>query len=62
MCHLTFLLFHSVKCIRNKTHQLAVADRLSPWEEWFLCKEKEQRVRLQAQALEVNTLVYFLYI
>ncbi|XP_077178098.1 coiled-coil domain-containing protein 34 isoform X2 [Paroedura picta] len=45
---------HSVESIRNKTqqNQSSVADSLSPWEEWFLCKEKELRARLQAQALE----------
>ncbi|XP_060117056.1 coiled-coil domain-containing protein 34 isoform X2 [Heteronotia binoei] len=45
---------HSVEHIRNRTQQneSPVADTLSPWEEWFLCKEKELRARLQAQALE----------
>ncbi|XP_062433055.1 coiled-coil domain-containing protein 34 [Rhea pennata] len=27
-------------------------DNLSPWEEWFICKEKELRARIQARALE----------
>ncbi|XP_025928891.1 coiled-coil domain-containing protein 34 isoform X2 [Apteryx mantelli] len=27
-------------------------DNLSPWEEWFICKEKELRARLQVRALE----------
>nr|XP_056707909.1 coiled-coil domain-containing protein 34 [Euleptes europaea] len=45
---------HSVERIRNKTQQdqSPVADNLSPWEEWFLCKEKELRARMQAQAME----------
>ncbi|XP_054828978.1 coiled-coil domain-containing protein 34 isoform X2 [Eublepharis macularius] len=45
---------HSVERIRKKTpqNQSAVAGSLSPWEEWFLSKEKELRARLQAQALE----------
>lgn len=30
-------------------------DNLSPWEEWFIGKEKELRARLQARAAEVNT-------
>lgn len=57
ICLITYLLFHSVQHIRNKTQQdqSPVTDGLSPWEEWFLCKEKELRARLQTQALEVNT-------
>ncbi|XP_048342524.1 coiled-coil domain-containing protein 34 isoform X5 [Sphaerodactylus townsendi] len=45
---------HSAEHIRNKKqqNQSPVADNLSPWEEWFLCKEKELRARLQAQVLE----------
>lgn len=30
-------------------------DNLSPWEEWFIGKEKELRARLQARAAEVIT-------
>ncbi|XP_038620798.1 coiled-coil domain-containing protein 34 [Tachyglossus aculeatus] len=29
---------------------------LTPWEEWFVCKEKEQRIRLQNRALEAMNL------
>ncbi|XP_053142043.1 coiled-coil domain-containing protein 34 isoform X2 [Hemicordylus capensis] len=45
---------HSAECINgtNKKNQSPVADNLSPWEEWFLCKEKELRARLQARTLE----------
>ncbi|KAH0620843.1 hypothetical protein JD844_021662 [Phrynosoma platyrhinos] len=30
----------------------SMENTLSPWEEWFLCKERKLRARLQAQALE----------
>ncbi|XP_061466590.1 coiled-coil domain-containing protein 34 isoform X4 [Rhineura floridana] len=40
-----------VKDTKKKNH-LPVEENLSPWEEWFLCKEKELRARLQAQAME----------
>jgi len=33
-------------------------DNLSPWEEWFIGKEKELRARLQARAAEVNTSIW----
>ncbi|KAM6459002.1 coiled-coil domain-containing protein 34 isoform 2-T4 [Liasis olivaceus] len=36
----------------NKKNQSPVHTNLSPWEEWFLCKERELRARLQAKALE----------
>ncbi|KAJ7344542.1 hypothetical protein JRQ81_000492 [Phrynocephalus forsythii] len=36
----------------KKRDPLPVENNLSPWEEWFLCKEKELRARLQARALE----------
>lgn len=34
-------------------------DNLSPWEEWFISKEKELRARLQDRAAEVITSSYF---
>lgn len=34
-------------------------DNLSPWEEWFIGKEKELRARLQARVAEVVTSSYF---
>lgn len=34
-------------------------DNLSPWEEWFIGKEKELRARLQARVAEVITSSYF---
>ncbi|XP_036621015.1 coiled-coil domain-containing protein 34 [Trichosurus vulpecula] len=37
----------------EKEHQWLVLEAsLTPWEEWFVCKEKEQRARLQNRALE----------
>ncbi|XP_062823848.1 coiled-coil domain-containing protein 34 isoform X2 [Anolis carolinensis] len=30
----------------------SLENSLSPWEEWFICKEKELRARFQAQAME----------
>ncbi|XP_020833626.2 coiled-coil domain-containing protein 34 [Phascolarctos cinereus] len=37
----------------EKGHQWLVLEAsLTPWEEWFVCKEKEQRARLQNRALE----------
>ncbi|XP_072475396.1 coiled-coil domain-containing protein 34 isoform X2 [Notamacropus eugenii] len=37
----------------EKEHQWLVLEaNLTPWEEWFVCKEKEQRARLQNRALE----------
>ncbi|XP_068947436.1 coiled-coil domain-containing protein 34 isoform X2 [Petaurus breviceps papuanus] len=37
----------------EKEHQWLVLEaNLTPWEEWFVCKEKEQRTRLQNRALE----------
>lgn len=44
----------------SKRNTSPVAD-LSPWEEWFLCKEKQLRARFQARALEVNKIVSFLF-
>ncbi|XP_037755858.1 coiled-coil domain-containing protein 34 isoform X1 [Chelonia mydas] len=38
--------------VTEKKKQSPPTDNLSPWEEWFICKEKELRVRLQARALE----------
>ncbi|XP_067388164.1 coiled-coil domain-containing protein 34 isoform X2 [Emydura macquarii macquarii] len=38
--------------VAEKKKQSPRIDNLSPWEEWFICKEKELRVRLQARALE----------
>ncbi|XP_050811415.1 coiled-coil domain-containing protein 34 isoform X1 [Gopherus flavomarginatus] len=38
--------------VTEKKKQSPLADNLSPWEEWFICKERELRVRLQARALE----------
>uniref|UniRef100_A0A8D0AXZ4 Coiled-coil domain containing 34 n=1 Tax=Salvator merianae TaxID=96440 RepID=A0A8D0AXZ4_SALMN len=35
-----------------KVNVLPVEDNLSPWEEWFLCKEREIRARLQARAIQ----------
>ncbi|XP_044281936.1 coiled-coil domain-containing protein 34 isoform X2 [Varanus komodoensis] len=36
----------------QKKNKSPMEDNLSAWEEWFLCKEKELRARLQARALE----------
>ncbi|XP_051820455.1 coiled-coil domain-containing protein 34 [Antechinus flavipes] len=36
----------------EKDQCLVLETSLTPWEEWFVCKEKEQRVRLQNRALE----------
>ncbi|XP_074132940.1 coiled-coil domain-containing protein 34 [Sminthopsis crassicaudata] len=36
----------------EKDQWLPLETSLTPWEEWFVCKEKEQRVRLQNRALE----------
>ncbi|XP_062974861.1 coiled-coil domain-containing protein 34 [Elgaria multicarinata webbii] len=46
--------YHSAEHINatNKKNKSPMEDNLSAWEEWFLCKEKELRARLQAQALE----------
>uniref|UniRef100_A0A674HXD8 Coiled-coil domain containing 34 n=1 Tax=Terrapene triunguis TaxID=2587831 RepID=A0A674HXD8_9SAUR len=44
---------------RREKKQSPLTDNLSPWEEWFICKERELRVRLQARALEVNISEYF---
>ncbi|KAH1171381.1 hypothetical protein KIL84_006999 [Mauremys mutica] len=38
--------------VTEKKKQSPPTDNLSPWEEWFICKERELRVRLQARALE----------
>ncbi|XP_053882851.1 coiled-coil domain-containing protein 34 isoform X1 [Malaclemys terrapin pileata] len=38
--------------VTEKKKQSPLTDNLSPWEEWFICKERELRVRLQARALE----------
>ncbi|XP_063145623.1 coiled-coil domain-containing protein 34 isoform X2 [Candoia aspera] len=45
---------HSMEQIKdtNKINQSPVHTNLSPWEGWFLCKERELRARLQAKALE----------
>ncbi|XP_058017125.1 coiled-coil domain-containing protein 34 isoform X5 [Ahaetulla prasina] len=42
---------HSLEQIDINKHSPAHSN-LSPWEEWFLCKERELRARLQAKALE----------
>lgn len=36
-----------------------MTENLSPWEEWFICKERELRARLQARAMEVSISDYF---
>ncbi|XP_066494882.1 coiled-coil domain-containing protein 34 isoform X2 [Tiliqua scincoides] len=45
---------HSAECIADvsRRNTSPVSDNLSPWEEWFLCKEKQLRARFQARALE----------
>ncbi|XP_014457602.2 coiled-coil domain-containing protein 34 [Alligator mississippiensis] len=45
---------HSVEGfkIAEKKKQSPVTENLSPWEEWFICKERELRARLQARAME----------
>lgn len=45
---------HSAERISDSTkiNLSPVADNLSPWEEWFLCKEKQLRARFQARAME----------
>ncbi|KAG8125868.1 hypothetical protein E2320_021053 [Naja naja] len=43
---------HSLEQIKDTNKHSPVHNNLSPWEEWFLCKERELRARLQAKALE----------
>ncbi|XP_020646092.3 coiled-coil domain-containing protein 34 isoform X1 [Pogona vitticeps] len=45
---------HGAEYIKEtkKRDLLPVENNLSPWEEWFLCKEKELRARLQARTIE----------
>ncbi|XP_026520557.1 coiled-coil domain-containing protein 34 isoform X2 [Notechis scutatus] len=43
---------HSLEQIKDTNKLSPVHNSLSPWEEWFLCKERELRARLQMKALE----------
>ncbi|XP_070591385.1 coiled-coil domain-containing protein 34 isoform X2 [Erythrolamprus reginae] len=43
---------NSLEQIKDTNKHSPVQNNLSPWEEWFLCKERELRARLQAKALE----------
>ncbi|KAL7992225.1 hypothetical protein Chor_016481 [Crotalus horridus] len=43
---------HSLEQIKDKNKHSPAHTSLSPWEEWFLCKERELRARFQAKALE----------
>lgn len=40
--------------ITEANERSPLKDHLSPWEEWFIGKEKELRAHLQARAAEVN--------
>uniref|UniRef100_A0A8C6ZDI7 Coiled-coil domain containing 34 n=1 Tax=Nothoprocta perdicaria TaxID=30464 RepID=A0A8C6ZDI7_NOTPE len=49
--HFYFRRVEDCEIIGGRSHS-PLKDNLSPWEEWFICKERELRIRLQARALE----------